>query len=46
MTAEEIRDELLTALIECDDYQTLYARCMALVERDRTPAEPHVEDQK
>lgn len=42
---DNLRSELLTALIECDDYATLYARCMELVERDDIPAEQSVESQ-
>ena len=46
MTDEELRGELLTALIECHDFESLYARCMELVERDDIPAEPHVEGEE
>lgn len=40
-----LRDELLTACIECGDYATLYARCMELVERGEIPAEQSVDRQ-
>jgi len=33
--AERLRNEVLAAVIECGDYETLYARCMEILEGEK-----------
>lgn len=43
---QELCDELLTACLESDDYASLYARCMDLVEKHQPPKPINAETRK